>query len=132
MGRYVQSVAVIEDDGKTLFTVPDELVSEVGMLKQLTWFYVIDRPSLAIIQEGQRRIISTLFERYRDGIEHQQYRLFPPGYVERLEAAETDPAKVRAVIDLIAGLTEAAAVQIYQRLCGQSTGSLLGAAGQLP
>jgi dGTPase len=132
IGRYVQSVAVIEDDGKTLFTVPDELVSEVGMLKQLTWFYVIDRPSLAIIQEGQRRIISTLFERYRDGIEHQQYRLFPPGYVERLEAAETDPAKVRAVIDLIAGLTEAAAVQIYQRLCGQSTGSLLGAAGQLP
>ena len=132
IGRYVQSVELIEDGGKVFFFVPDELVSEVSMLKQLTWFYVIDRPSLAIIQEGQRRVVRTLFESYRDGIKRKQYRLFPPGYVERLEGAETDPAKVRAVIDLIAGLTEAAAVQIYRRLCGHSTGSLLGAAGQLP
>jgi dGTPase len=132
IGRYVQSATVIEDGGGVFFSIPDEVVCEVGMLKQLTWFYVIDRPSLAIIQEGQRRVIRTLFESYRDGIEHRQYRLFPPGYVERLEAAATDPAKVRAVIDLIAGLTEAAAVQIYQRLCGNATGSLLGAAGQLP
>jgi dGTPase len=132
IGRYVQAVTLVEDDGAVLFSIPDEVVSEVGMLKQLTWFYVIDRPSLAIVQEGQRRVIRTLFESYRDGIKHKQYRLFPPGYLERLEAAETDPAKVRAVIDLIAGLTEAAAVQIYQRLCGYSTGSLLGAAGQLP
>jgi len=132
IGRYVQAARLLEADGKAFFSVPDEVVSEVGMLKQLTWFYVIDRPSLAIIQEGQRQVIRTLFESYRDGIKREQYRLFPPGYVERLEAAETDPAKVRAVIDLIAGLTEAAAVQIYQRLCGHSTGSLLGAAGQLP
>ncbi len=132
IGRYVQAVTLLEEGGGVFFSVPEELVSEVGMLKQLTWFYVIDRPSLAIIQEGQRRVIRTLFESYNDAIERKQYRLFPPGYVERLEGAETDPAKVRAVIDLIAGLTEAAAVQIYQRLCGHSTGSLLGAAGQLP
>lgn len=132
IGRYVQSASVIDDGGTPFFSIPNEVVYEVGMLKQLTWFYVIDRPSLAIIQEGQRQIIRTLFESYRDGIRQQQYRLFPPGYVERLEAAQTDPAKVRAVIDLIAGLTEAAAVQIYQRLRGHVPGSLLGAAGQLP
>lgn len=132
IGRYVQAASVIESDAGVFFSVPDEVVSEVGMLKQLTWFYVIDRPSLAIIQEGQRRIIRTLFENYREGVESSQYRIFPPGYVERLEAAETDPARVRAVIDLIAGLTESAAFQIYQRLCGHSTGSLIGAAGQLP
>jgi dGTPase len=132
IGRYVQAVSLEEEDGKVYFSIPEELVSQVGMLKQLTWYYVIDRPSLAIIQEGQRRIIRTLFERYKVAVDNKRYRLFPPGYVERLEGAETDPAKVRAVIDLIAGLTEAAAVQIYQRLCGHSSGSLLGAAGQLP
>lgn len=106
-------------------------ISEVTMLKELTWSYVIDRPSLAILQEGQRKIIRTLFSGYREAVKAGEFRLFPPGYVERLEVAETDAARVRAVIDLIAGLTESAAIQIYQRLSGVSTGALLGAPGQL-
>lgn len=119
------------DEGKAWFTVPAPVVAEVAMLKQLTWCYVIDRPSLAIIQEGQREIIRTLFRSYHGALESGKIRLFPVGYVERLEAAETPAAKVRAVIDLIAGLTEPAAVQIYQRLKGTASGTLLGAPGQL-
>lgn len=131
IGRYVQSVEVREEGGDLWFAIPQELVAEVAMLKELTWCYVIDRPSLAILQEGQREVIRTLFARYHEGVENHEFRLFPPGYIERLDAAETDPARVRAVIDLIAGLTEPAAVQIYQRLRGIASGPLLEAPGKL-
>jgi dGTPase len=131
IGRYVQSVEVREEESGLWFTVPDTLVAEVAMLKELTWYYVIDRPSLAILQEGQREVIRTLFDRYREGVEEREFRLFPPGYIERLDAAETDAARVRAVIDLIAGMTELAAVQIYQRLRGFAPGPLLDAPGKL-
>jgi dGTPase len=131
IGRYVQAVQIEEADGRVWFTLPADPVAEVTMLKELTWCYVIDRPSLAILQDGQRTVIHTLFTRYQEAVENHEYRLFPPGYVERLEDAETDGARARAVIDLIAGLTETAAIQIYQRLRGISSGSLVGAPGEL-
>jgi dGTPase len=34
---------------------------ELGMLKQLTWFYVIDHPSMTTPQRGQRQLIRSLF-----------------------------------------------------------------------
>ncbi|MBB1495477.1 dNTP triphosphohydrolase [Propioniciclava sp. MC1595] len=43
-------------DGK-LVLAPD-VTGLVGILKQLTWYYVIDRPELATIQGGQRRMLS--------------------------------------------------------------------------
>lgn len=127
----MQAVELDEAEERVWLTVPAAHVAEVAMLKELTWCYVIDRPSLAILQDGQRKVVRTLFERYQDAVQAGEFRLFPPGYIERLEAAETEGAQARAVIDLIAGLTETAAIQIYQRLSGISSGSLLGAPGEL-
>ena len=76
-------------------------------------------------------MIRTLFERLRRAAMKGEYRLFPPGYVERIKNAETDPARVRAVIDFIAGLTENAALQIFQRLRGIATAPMLEGPGQL-
>jgi len=34
---------------------------EISILKQLTWFYVIDAPALAMQKEAQKKIIARLF-----------------------------------------------------------------------
>ena len=46
--------------------------ADVLILKELTWFYVINRPALALIQEAQKDVMRRLFDTYlraagRDG-----------------------------------------------------------------
>ncbi len=38
--------------------------ADVLILKELTWFYVINRPALALIQEAQKDVVGRLFETY--------------------------------------------------------------------
>jgi dGTP triphosphohydrolase len=42
-----------------------------------------------------------------------------------LGAAQSEDDRVRAIVDLIAGMTEQQAIQMYQRLAGISLGSVL-------
>jgi dGTPase len=113
-------------DGKSVkFEIDEHLVDQVMVLKQLTWFYVIDRPSLSVIQRGQQEIIETLFEMYREAVEAEEFHLLPPLFAERIEAAKGEASKERVIIDLIAGMTEAGATEIYRQRFGVTTGSLL-------
>ncbi len=57
----------------------------------------------------------------------QAEALLGPVNSERLQAAETDPARRRVVIDLVAGMTEDSAVEVYRRAIGVAPGSLLSA-----
>jgi dGTP triphosphohydrolase len=52
-------------------------------------------------------------------------KLLGPLYQERLDAAETDGARRRVVIDLVASLTEESAVEVYRRATGVISGSVL-------
>ncbi len=56
------------DDERVELTIDEDLVDQVKVLKRLTWFYVIDRPSLAVIQRGQKQIVETLFNMYREAV----------------------------------------------------------------
>ena len=124
--RYMNAVALENVDGTTVcFTVPDPVVSEVNALKELTWFYIIERPSLAIIQRGRREIIRTLFDVFATAAKADKLHMFPVAYVEHLELAETEHAKRRIVTDLIASMSEASAEDTYLRAKGVSRGSLL-------
>jgi len=132
--RYVNAVELVsqQDGASAGFEIPDAIGEEVAVLKELTWFYVIERPSLAIIQRGQRRVVSELFDRYMDAVGRGELRLFPAAHAERLrQESVTDAAKVRVVVDLLASLTEPAALEVYQRMSGITTGSLLDPAGRL-
>ncbi len=104
---------------------PDRRI-EVEALKLLVRVYVIRRPGLAVVQHGQDRLVRRLFKRYFDASdpgEAGDRRLFPPGARERLTKATSSEGRARAVIDLIAGLTETAAVKLDQRLSGGSMSS---------
>ena len=125
IGRYIAAVELRDEDDHVVFTISEDIVNQVTVLKELTWFYIINRPALATIQRGQRKVVETLYGMYRGAIDEGDVSLFPPAFAEAVESAKTVAAKERVVIDLIAGMTEASAVEIYKQEIGVSSGSLL-------
>jgi dGTPase len=126
IGTYISAPDLHDDGEQTVeLRIDDDLVEQVLVLKQLTWFYVINRPSLSVIQRGQTQIIETLFDMYRKAVADGELHILPPLYAERIERAESGPGRERVVIDLIATMTEASAAEIYRQRTGTSPGSLL-------
>ena len=115
--------------------IPRTVRSQVAVLKQLTWRYVIDNPALAMTQEGQRNVITTLYEILCDLVNQaaakpsMEVRL-PRLLREQLGAVRTDQEalaeyeaddevlRTRAVIDYISSLTERQAVDLFRRTTG--------------
>ena len=124
----LQLADVTPSSGEPLVKIDRRRRGQVAVLKELTWFYVINRPSLAVLQHGQRRVIGGLFAAYKDAVERDQLRLFPPFEQQRLREARTEPARLRIIVDYIAGMTEERAVELHRRMTGISSGSLLDAA----
>ena len=62
--RYVDAIQLREpsEAAPRLVAIMPEADREITMLKQLTWYYVIHRPSLAAQQFGQRRVVGDLFD----------------------------------------------------------------------
>lgn len=126
--RFINAFTVVDEGDEVCVVVDDEIAQQVAVLKQLIWFYIIERPSLAITQAGQRKIVRDLVDLYMGAVgDSSQRKLLGPLYAERLEVAETDGARSRVVIDLIASLTEDSATEIYRRASGVVSGSLLAA-----
>jgi dGTPase len=127
--------------------IPPEHTRRVALLKELTWFYVINNPATAAQRMGQRTAIQCIFKVFKEAAippgpfstederkekEDDEWVLFSPAYKERMFEARAqgrdDGAKVRIVIDFIASLSEAQALAMYHRLTGTSLGSVLHAA----
>lgn len=106
---------------------------EITMWKELTWHYVIEHPSLATQQYGQRRIIKELFRIFREAASSRDRSILPASAREFLEQEEQqannqqalEQARSRVVADIVAGMTEQQALEMYQRLLGISPGSIL-------
>lgn len=129
IGAYISAPQLRDGaDGVVELTFDDEIVEQVLVLKRLTWFYVINRPSLAVIQRGQTEVIRTLFSMYRKAVAEGELHVLPPLYAERISASGSDASRERVVIDLIASMTEASATEIYRQRAGISTGSVLAQA----
>jgi dGTPase len=117
-------------DNTTFLEIDKTLMTEVTMLKELTWHYVIRDPALASQQEGQRAIIRSLFSAFENALhDERHWRLFPPR-IREIAAAEqvreTGPGQARRyrlAADLIAGMSEEQAQAMYLRLRGISSGS---------
>ena len=131
IGQYIAALRIADvqpGSGESLVLVDRRRKAQVAVLKELTWFYVINRPSLAVLQHGQRRVIAGLFGAYKDAVERDRLQLFPPFEQQRLRAARTEPARLRVIVDYIAGMTEERALELYRRMAGMSSGSLLDSA----
>jgi dGTPase len=127
VGRYINGLRLADPDTnhKTVF-VEEPMRKQIALLKQLTWYYVIEAPGLAAQQHAHRQIIRYLFHAFLQETRRSPSRLLPPYYRERLAEAGTMPTAVRrVVVDLIAGMTEAQALITYQRLNGIVHGSAL-------
>lgn len=130
IGLYISALKLRDAaDGKGVeLVIDDAVVDQVKVLKQLTWFYVINRPSLAVIQRGQTQIIETLFTMYRNAVSAGEAHLLPPLFAERVEEVKGSVSKERVVIDLIASMTESSAAEIYRQRTGVTQGSVLARA----
>ncbi|HET7484938.1 MAG TPA: dNTP triphosphohydrolase [Solirubrobacterales bacterium] len=130
IGTYISAPRLRDADGEEVkLEIEDAIVEQVLVLKQLTWFYVINRPSLSVIQRGQREIVKTLFGMYRKAVGEGDSHILPPLYAERIARVPGDAARERVIIDLIASMTEASAAEIYRERIGVSSGSVLAHAG---
>jgi dGTPase len=131
--RYMGAFRVVDNptEGTIAVEVPDEIEREVEALKLLVRVYVIRRPGLAIVQHGQQRIITDLFDAYYKASESGKdgdRRIFPPEARRTLTSEPDDDAhRARMVVDLIAGLTEDAAVKLHARLFGDGPATTLDA-----
>jgi dGTPase len=130
---YVQGTKLLAPPGKNGkgLEVPDDYLTQVALLKEMTWCYVINNPALAAHQYGQRKAIRMLFEIFSDAAERRDWALFPPQFQEEAnellrQEGEIAPARrARLVADTIASLTDQQALRLYQRLTGLSRGSVL-------
>ncbi|EMD28414.1 putative Deoxyguanosinetriphosphate triphosphohydrolase [Amycolatopsis azurea DSM 43854] len=135
--RLVDAVRLLDEP--PYVEVDQDAQYRVAALKELTWFYVIDRPPLAIQQEGQKRIIGSLFDRLLLCMEKApnspkipiQLRAIYQGTKRDDEAKGTfeknkEARCARAVTDYICLLTEAQAVDLGKRLEGRSESSMFG------
>ena len=132
------NAASVEDEGLIL----DALQKEVnGLVKQFTWYYVIDNPELANIQAGQRRVLSEIFftlkaqvddvylSRNRDSVDPRMERRLPSAlrWFVRValgqnseEAKPTRAERVhRGLVDYIAGLSDSEAYEQHAVLKGR-------------
>jgi dGTPase len=100
------------------------------VLEELAWFYVINDPSLATIQHGQRTIVKKLHDIYCDAVgDRKKRQIFPLGQRELIPLV-SDEGACRLAIDFVAGLTEQMAYELHHRITGVSAGSILDAAAQ--
>jgi dGTPase len=124
IGRYIHAAELHPPDrtGKCV-TIEAEEADEVRILKQITRDYIINNPSLAAQQEGQKHLIRTLFDQL-----HKDSSKGPPSYLPHRLRYLWDYAQgnaARFVADCIASLTEAEAMGLHARLAGLSSGSVL-------
>lgn len=117
----------VDDRHKSKVIIHSESKTVVKLLKELTWTYVIDSPDLHVVQEGQRQIIETVFNKLFDAPRHD-IKLIPRATREVYrDDLYNGPARRRHVSDMIASMTETAIAELYGRFTGVSPGTLLRA-----
>ena len=102
--------------------------ADVLILKELTWFYVINRPALALIQEAQKDVMQQLFNTYlRAAGPGGRRELLPVPEREAVSDEPPEPVRKRIICDFLADLTELRALELYGLLTGSRQGTILDA-----
>ena len=130
--QYVLAINVAKPTDRRRVQIEPKIRTEVDILKELTWQYVILRPSLVTLQHGYRAVIHGLFREYMKEIKAGNIGLLPRSNREQLVEAEEaagsenalQQARCRIVSDLISGLTESQALRLHARLTGRTSGSM--------
>ncbi len=119
INMFVQAIRLKErrKANESCVDIDPRYEKQVIMLKELTWHYVINAPSLATQQNGQRKVIRGLFECFFKAALQKKFKIFPTYYQEKMKDTSKSE-KSRLVIDLIAGMTERQCIEVYHTLTG--------------
>ncbi len=130
--RYIEAVAFeTVTKRKAQIVIEDEALVQVAALKALTMLYVVFRPPLALIQHGQAKVIEDLWEWFWAATEKNgDSRILPPSYQARLRDDDSEEGRARLVTDLVASMTESAALELHGRMGGYAGGTVLDAAAR--
>lgn len=131
--KVPQTVSIDPDTGKLV--IDPKKRSQVEFLKELTFHYVIDNPALMGQQQGQRRVIATLFDAFLAATDKRydsqfgklgkyETKTIPTLFLDDLKGARDRATRTRYIADAITSLTERQAVQLYKRITGHVPGSL--------
>ena len=112
-------------------TMPADLATEVDVLKQLVWHYVILNPSLTTQQFGHRKVVRELFTILLEA-SRKETDLLPPSAqdeltkLNRLRTAKARRiARIRLTADTIAGMSEQSILLLHKRISGVAPGSIM-------
>ena len=94
--------------------VPEQVRLECALLKAVTARYVMTRPGVAPAQDREREIVSELVVVLADRAPGS----LEPAHAEAWRAAADDAARLRAVIDQVASLTDRAAAALHAHHLG--------------
>jgi dGTPase len=127
IGRFINALQLREPDKLQPKTVKKNELEEreVSILKQLTWFYVIEAPGLAIQHQAQKKIIKRLARTFlNEAGKANPSGILSASYRDYLKHSNlSDEEKCRTAIDLVSSMTESQVIDLYQRLEGISIGS---------
>lgn len=139
IGRYVAAIRPIDPEAITsqaisLVSIDSHARNEVAVLKEMTWHGVIDHPRLGFVQSVHRRIVRELFGHFLDVAgRRSEWSALPAAQREEVESGPGDSndadavrSRARIVLDLVAGLTEAQAYELYRALIGDLRMGALG------
>lgn len=108
--------------------VEPEKKIQMRFWQALVWHYVIATPRLATQREGQRKVVTRLWECYFDAIDQDRPAVLPERfqllYRRWREEATDDLYPARLAADIVASFTDGQALTIYRRLIGVSAGSV--------
>jgi dGTPase len=131
IGDFVSAITArisAEQAQKRLVIIDRDAQADVVILKELTWFYVINRPALALIQEAQKDVVRRLFDTYEKAARPGGRRqLLPVPEREAIDDDPADPVRRRIICDFVAGLTELRALELHGLLTGLRQGTVLDA-----
>lgn len=128
--RKVQEAVAVTENGE-LF-VPQSIQWALEYLKELTWYYVINHPSLSASQQGQRKIIRDLHYGLCTWAQEAQNqdarktrrnsRRLPARFRSYMEHSKDEGSLEkrisRSAVDFMVSLTDAEAVNLHHHLMG--------------
>jgi dGTPase len=92
--------------------VPRSVRLECALLKGVTAHFVMWRPELLQRQEAERQLVAELV----DAVARGAPGTIDPALRTAYADADDDPARLRVVVDHVAGLTDTSAVALHRRL----------------
>jgi dGTPase len=131
IGMTIRSATVREGEKGWIVGIPDDRYALLKFFQRVVWTEVIENPRLRSQQEGQRRIVAELFDHFLRAIREKRYFSLPPAIAVIAENTiannpeEEVGLQLRFAADIVASLTDAEAVKLYQRLTGEFLGSIM-------